>query len=264
MEFNSQSNALSQLSILAAHNTHSILIDGVSGSGKTYIATKYADFLDISDVHIINSNVNDIREYFETSIMLTNKILFIIENADLGVVSVFSTMLKFLEEPVNHVYVIVTCRNIQYVPDTIISRCSVVSIMPPTFADINTYAKAKDSARFNDLSHMKLWKVLKSFSDVDYIYSLNNENLNYIENTSIEWLKKLPVSNSMWRLNHFADNSTFPPEYKVRMIMNDSKNQYVKNICLECLNDLQRTNIAGHVALAKFALDIKYLCGDLI
>jgi len=262
MDFKNQSNALIQLKLLSDHNTHSILIDGVSGSGKTYIAAKYAEFLCIKDVHVISSNVNDIRECIESSLTLTNKILFIVENADLGVSSVFSTMLKFLEEPVDHVYIIVTCRNIQYVPDTIISRCSTVSIIPPTDDDINTYAKSKDTARFDDLHNMKLWKILKSFSDVDYIYSLNNENLNYIENTSIEWLKKLPISNSMWRLNHFQDNSQLPPEYKVRMIMEGSKNKLVKDICLDCLNDLQKTNIASHVVLAKFAFEIKYAVED--
>lgn len=258
MEFKNQKLSLEQLSLLAEHNTHSILIDGCSGSGKTYVAMKYATLLSIDDIQIVKPAVNEIRDSLESCINLTNKILIIVENADLGVVSVFSTMLKFLEEPLDHVYVIVTCRNIQFVPDTIISRCAVVSLTTPFQEDVVQYAKEKDIKKFDNLHGMKLWKIINSFSDVDFIYSLNMDDLTYIENTSIEWLKKLPVSNSMWKLNHFGDNSTLPPEYPLRMMMNDSKDPYVKRLCLQCLNDIQKTNIASHVVLAKFALDIKY------
>lgn len=259
MEFKSQTSALNQLSELAEHDVHSILIDGKIGSGKTYVASKYADLLKIQDVTILKPTVNEIRDCFEACTTLDNRIVIIIENADLGVPAVFSTMLKFLEEPVNHVYVVVTCRNIQFVPDTIISRCATVSIMSPTHEDILLYARHKDSSKYDSLSGMKLWKILHSFGDVDYLYSLNNENLAFIENTSVEWLKKLPVSNSVWRLNHFGDNSSFPPEYSIRMIMNQSNNPVVKNFCLDCLNNLQKTNIAQHASLAKFVLDVKYL-----
>lgn len=258
MEFKNQKLASEQLSLLAEHNIHSVLIDGCSGSGKTHIAMKYAELLKIDDVQIIKPVVNEIRESLESCIALTNKILIIVENADLGVLAVFSTMLKFLEEPLDHVYVIVTCRNIQFVPDTIISRCAVISITSPFHDDVLKYAKEKDTQKFDSLHGMKLWKILNSFSDVDFIYSLNNDNLTYIENTSIEWIKKLPISNSMWKLNHFGDNSSLPPEYPLRMMMNDSKNPYVKELCLRCLNDIQKTNIASHVVLAKFAFDVKY------
>jgi hypothetical protein len=258
MNFKSQESALSQIETLSKSRSHSILISGNSGSGKTYLSMRYAELLNIEDTFIVKPVVGDIRDCIDTCYNTSNDVVIVLENADTGVQAVFSSVLKFLEEPAHNVYVIVTCRNLQYVPDTIISRCSVVSIMSPTESDILLYAKTKDSAKYDRMSGMKLWKIMKSFSDVDYIYSLTDDKLTYLENTSIEWLRKLPVSNSMWKLNHYGDNSNLPPEYPVRMIMNNSKDMYIRNLCLECLDNLQKSNIAAHATLGKFVLEIKY------
>lgn len=259
MNFKNQTDALNQLETLAKHDIHSIIIEGVAGCGKTHIASSYAGYLHIPNTQVIQPNVNDVRDCIENCETISEKILIILENADSGVPAVFSTMLKFLEEPIQNVYIIVTCRNIQFVPDTIISRCSVVSVVNPTSDDINLYAENKDHTRYIALSKLKLWSIIRSFKEVDYLFSLNPENVDYLENTSIEWLKKLPVTNSVWRLNHYADNSTFPPEYSVRMILSQTNDPIVRYFCLTCIDNLMKTNIAPHTTLAKFVFDIKYL-----
>ena len=90
-----QSSALDELQNLADSDRHSVLIEGVAGSGKTYLAKQYAKFLSINDFVTVNATVNDIRKSIDTSYNLESKIVICIENLDTGVAGASHTLLKF-------------------------------------------------------------------------------------------------------------------------------------------------------------------------
>ena len=139
MNFICQQNAIAELKSLSKYLRHSVLIEGPSGSGKSFLAKQYSQYLNILDFQVINPRVDDIRYCIDTCSGINNDIVICIENLDTGVREASYALLKFLEEPSDNIYVIITCNSIHHVPDTIVSRSSIVSINAPARADIDTY-----------------------------------------------------------------------------------------------------------------------------
>ena len=113
MELISQRAALEDLHRLADANKHSILIEGSEGCGKSYIAKQYATMLDIVDFQVVEPKVQCIKEAINSCYVIDNPIVLYIENLDTGVLAASYALLKFLEEPSSHVYIVITCRNLQ-------------------------------------------------------------------------------------------------------------------------------------------------------
>ena len=67
MNFACQQEAVAQLQDMAAHNVHSILLEGVAGAGKTYLARQYARLLEVSDFQVVDPSVGGVLHYFEVS-----------------------------------------------------------------------------------------------------------------------------------------------------------------------------------------------------
>lgn len=255
MNFKSQVNAIDQLKLLASYDRHSVLIEGVEGCGKTYLVKYYAELLDIEDVVIIDPTVNSIRDTLNTCYSLNNRIVVGVENLDLGVFAASSALLKFLEEPTPNVYLVVTARNIQKVADTIISRSAVVSVSPPIQSDVEIYAANKDNLKFNKLKSNRIWKPVRSFKDVDLVFKFSPEQQDYY--SSLDSLKFTDtVSNIVWYLGHYSDNTETPVDYVIRYIM--KHNPRLRKFCMECLTELSYNRIATHATLAKFVFDCKY------
>ena len=124
MNFVSQNTPTLQLMDLANSRHHSILIEGPQGCGKTYLAKQYAAMLNVSDFEVVKCSVDTIRDAIDETCKIKNDVVICLENLDDGVLSASYTILKFLEEPLPNVYIVVTCRNLKKVPDTIISRSS--------------------------------------------------------------------------------------------------------------------------------------------
>lgn len=257
MKFIHQSNAESELNRLAESKRHSVLIEGPAGSGKSYLAYEYANKLGISDVTTVAATVADIRQMSDSTATLTNPMLICVENLDTGVPAASYTLLKFLEEPRDNVYVVVTCRNIRGVPETIISRSVCVSIGEPTPADLSEYGNQKDATLYNLRSKGSLWDVCRSFSDVDTIFKMSMSQLEYFtELTSINW--KDSTSNLMWKLGHYADNSDSPLSLVFRYIYANNNDTRIKKYSLQCLSELDNSRIAAHAVLAHFVFNCKY------
>ena len=77
---NSQKEVLDQLKLLADTRRQSVLIEGLSGFGKTYLSKQYANMLGIDDYSIIQPRVADIREALDACASLQNDVLLVIEN----------------------------------------------------------------------------------------------------------------------------------------------------------------------------------------
>lgn len=256
MNFKSQASAILQLKQLAESDRHSILIEGFSGSGKTYLAKMYSEFINISDFQIVEPSVKCIRDAIDECIRLNTTIVLCIENIDSGVLAASYTLLKFLEEPLESVYVIITAENRNKVPDTIISRSAVVSTSPPLESDISTYAEAKDSSRYNEVRNRLIWKAVKSFSDAIAVMNLTNSQIDYIESLNKLIDTSEPISSTLWKLGHFDDNSEVPIKLLMNYIIVTTSGN-VRKSAIECSNDLSG-RIANHAVLAKFLFDCKY------
>lgn len=253
-----QKNSISELKQLANADRHSVLIEGSIGCGKSHLAKQYAKELNISDVIFVQPNVQDIREAMDRSIDFTNPILFCIENLDLGVLSASYTLLLFLEEPKTNVYIVVTCRNRYDIPDTIISRCTCVSIGQPVPSDINTYANSIDSSKYNALQGEPVWKGVNTLYDVDYVYKLNKAQIDYFKNLKSEFKLTDSVSNLLWKLGHYPDNSETDIRFVMNYLMNTMRNTRIRKYIIQCVSDLSSSRIAQHATLAKFLFNVKY------
>lgn len=257
MEFNFQKSAIDLLQMFANNDLHSIIISGISGSGKTYLSKQYANMLNILDFSLIQPSVSNARDIVESSIELDNKILFCIENLDEGVLSTSYALLKFLEEPRTNVYIVITCRNINIVPDTIISRSSHIPLSPPRIEDINLYAEHKDPLRFQKIKNTELWKCAKTFSDVDKLFNLNESQFNYIDSINTKINLSSPVSSIIWSLGHSDDGSDIPIEFIIDRIILDNP-EYLR-YGVRCMDSIAKGRISSYAILSKFIFDIKYL-----
>lgn len=258
LDFLCQKSAIESLKDASNYDRHSLLICSPTGCGKSYLAKMYADMLGVSDFVIVSSSIEDIRTTIDNSYSQSNKIVFCIENIDTGVMSASFTLLKFLEEPAPNVYIVITSRNIKNVPDTIISRSYVINFQMPLKQDIETYAKEKDTVLYNKYCTKSIWKCLRSFGDVNLVYNMSPEELNYFETLRESLDFTAPVSSVIWKLQHYQDNKDTPLELVLNYILvyyNDSR---VTRYTIDCINSLQHTSIAKHTILAKYVFDLKY------
>lgn len=255
---NSQKEPIEQLKTLAASNRQSIIIEGPSGSGKTYLSQQYANMLGIDDFSIIEPKVASIREALDACLNLGNKLILEIENLDTGVPAASYTLLKSLEEPLPNVYIIITCRNLQGVPDTIISRSAVVTVGPPTLRDIDAYGKEKDTLKFNNVSSRLVWQCVRSFSDADAVLEMSVDEIQYYESLAETCKFKESVSNIIWKISHYDSGKECNLELAIRSIIELMKNPFITTCGIDCIRDLTKSRIAQHAVLAKFVFNAKY------
>ena len=258
MVVKNQKSAVDELTQFANNNIHSIIIEGPEGCGKTYLAKQYAKMLNVSDFISVQPKVSDIRQSVDSCLALKSPMVLCIENLDLGVASAAYTLLKFLEEPIPTAYVIVTCRNIVNVPDTIISRCSVTTVTTPIVSDILSYAEQLNPDRYLATKRSKLWSCARTFKDANTILNLTSEQQEYFKSLSSILSFSGSISNMMWTLGHYPDKSETPIDLVMRYIVSMTKSEHIKQAAIECISNLSVTKIATHATLAKFLFESKY------
>lgn len=259
MVLTNQKAAIADLQRLASHDKHSILISGIEGVGKSYLAKQYAAMLNCPDFQMVEPKVQAIKEAISSCYMIKNPVVICIENLDTGVLAASYALLKFLEEPASHVYIVVTCRNAQQVPDTIISRSAVVTVQPPIDSDLEVYGVEKNSSQFLYLQRQQIWKCAKTFKDVETILELDPSKVDYFNKLSDNLKKRDSVSNIIWMLQRYPDSTPTPVQLVIRYIMCTTQSKTIWNAGHECLQELSLGRVSAHAALAKFAFDLKYL-----
>lgn len=257
MQMKNQQIPLETLQKYADAKKQALILSGSSGVGKTYLAKEYSKLLAISDFSIVEPKVDDIRQMITETSQLESPMVVCVENLDLGVPAASFTLLKFLEEPRANVYIVITCRNLNRVPDTIISRAPAVSIPNITEADIESYAATLDSAKVESVKTDKtLWRCIKNFPDLDTLTAMPPQNLAYFKNL-LDINAKQSVSAITWKMQKFPDGSQVPLEIAVRYMMYSNSNW--TTYCLVALNDLALGRIGGSAILSKLIFDLKYI-----
>ena len=258
MNLSNQVESLSALSKLSERRCHSLLIVGNSGCGKTWLSKQYASMLSISDWVAVEPTVAAIRSIQDACSVLSTPLVVNIENLDDGVVSAAYTLLKFLEEPKENVYVVVTARNIMLLPDTIASRCQVVYVSDPRPHDIVTFAQLLDARRYDNLKDSITFAACRSLSDVRQVYAMTAQQLTYLDSLHEVVYSTESVSSAVWKLGHYADNSPTPPELVIRAVTAQLKDRGILEYSLHCLRDLSSSRIAAHAVITRFVMDCRY------
>ena len=258
MNLRFQQDAIRQLQGLADMDRHSLMIEGAVGCGKSYLAKQFATMLGVSDCYTVNPTVQSIRDAIDQMYNISDKVVLCIENLDNGVVSASHTLLKFLEEPKSNVYIVVTCRNRYKIPDTIVSRSTVVDVAYPTPKDIQDYAELINTITYNKLKNLDVWRAVKSLKDVDSVYKLTSEQLAYYDNIKESLSFKDAVSTTVWNMQHYKDGSETDLLFVMNFIMSVSKNKSIQRKIIECVQDLNSSRLAPHAVLTKFVFDCKY------
>lgn len=258
MNYINQQSAKNDLRLLANQHKQSILIEGTVGCGKTYLASVYSKFLEIPDFQIIEPKVQSIREVIDACYRDTTPIVLCIENLDLGVMAASYTLLKFIEEPLPNIYIVITCRNLKNIPDTIISRSAVVTVCPPTHNDLVDYAKSTDEVMFDYVKNTKIWDCIKTFNDIDILLHLNSEQLSYLNSLSSKFKSTESISNLIWMIQKFPDGSDTPINLVLRYLMQLINTSYIWNIGFRCIEDLNSGKLSTNAVLGKFLFEFKY------
>lgn len=257
MIFQCQKESIENLKLLANHHQHGVLIVGDTDSGKTYLANQYAKYLGIPDFYKITPVIADLKSVTDQCITAGTPIVLCIENLDAGVLQAAYPLLKVIEDCPSYVYIVVTCNNLYAIPDTIQSRCAVVTMNPATKSDIEQYARAKDTTAYEFLKDKKVWKCIKGFGDADIVLKFTPEHLKYFDGLSkISW-RTDTVSNISWKLQHYEDKTETSLPIVIRYLMQNVCPNYRK-ACIDCLNDLNENRISKNAIISKLVFELKY------
>ena len=257
MQLMNQQQALIDLTQLAEQRKQAVVISGAYAVGKTYLAREYSKLLGIPDFTVIEPKVNDIKSTIDSLIQLETPIVLCIENLDLGVAAASYTLLKFLEEPKSNIYIVITCRNISQIPDTILSRAILVSVPNILSADIDAYAKTKDSPLIQTIQNDNvLWRCIRNFVELDMLIALSDKNISYFKDVIGNISPKNSVSSIVWKMQKFPDGSAVPTEILLRYLMYSNSAWYP--LCLRALNDLALNRMSAHAILSKLVFELKY------
>ena len=257
MNFKNQTEATQILQSYADKQRHAVLISGPDGCGKSYLAKYYSQLLNISDFYLVVSKMDSVRETLDACSVLQNNVVLCIENLDMAVNAVSYAILKFLEEPRSNVYIVVTCRNIKQIPDTIVSRCVTVNVPPMVSSDLTEYAKMKYPTELKlAMNDDILWKCVRSISDMKLLADLTPENIAYIHELCGSINPSTSVSGIVWKLQNFPDKKPTPMVIIIRYLM--YSNAKWQKYCIECLNTLSFGRLGVHAAVSKLVFELKY------
>ena len=169
---------------------------------------------DGNESSIKKDNIEHIQAEFKKSSMEGKARIYILKNIENSSPSAMNSLLKFLEEPQDGVYAILTTRNINKVLPTIQSRCQVIHLLPESRTSIqmalmNENVDEEDASVLSKLFFTKEacdeMKDSEVYEDVK-IYALNFvEDLyrnpgNLLINTQVTLIKKYKNDKNVTRM----------------------------------------------------------------
>lgn len=255
MEFKNQEEAVSMLKKASESDIHTILLHGESGCGKTYLARKYAKYVNAVDFAVITSKMDSVREFMDTVYDSDEKIVVCIENLDSAVSGVAQAILKFLEEPPKHVYIIVTARDVNAVPNTIISRSMMIYVPHFQFNQLMQYAKETHGLRADSIAN-DLKTYCRNPADVDFIMKLQDSDLWYLNDVYKYASGEYPIATITWKLQSFPSGEKIPIRMMIRSLYRSASDD--KKRMILCYESDIGSGVPDHVILSAIIMNLKY------
>ena len=258
MIFKCQQSCKSKLDMYVHSDPRTLLISGPEGCGKTYLAKQFAESSDSTFISV-PPVVDEVRNAVENCSKYTEKLTVVIENLDEGDVKASYALLKFIEEPRSNVCVIITCRMISKIPDTIISRSVCLTVNSPTQEDLDAFCSSTDPVAYARCKSYKLWKTVKAFKDAVEVFGMPDSHIQYYEEYVPSLLNfKGSVSDIAWKLGHISDGGESDLKYVLRIALSLCRTKYMKEMCIAAISDIQASRISKHAILSKLAFEGKY------
>ena len=253
--FEKNNQAIEMLKMLSKSKSQSIVISGMSGSGKTYCAKLYHKYMKTDDFALVDPKMQDIRDLLE-NIQTSSTVC--IENIDCGVQGVSQAVLKFVETPPTGIYIIVTCRKLDSIPETILSRCAKVELPPVSQSDLVEYTKQKYPANYEQIHRKQdIWKSITNIHDIDWLCTLTERQLDEISGLYQIATGASAVSSIVWKLQNLSDSTKINTEFVLKYLMQNSKNPRYQDIFRRALDDMEM-RIPAHAALSHAIMQVKY------
>lgn len=255
MTLTNQIPAMDLLASCAKENRHSILISGPAGCGKSYLAREYGKMLGIEDFQIIEPKVASVRDIIDVCTLMGTPIVLCIENIDAGVAGVSNALLKFLEEPPSHVYIVVTCRNYAHILDTILSRTISIQLTGITDSDLSAYIAEKNITNIKE--HKELLRCVRSFIDIDAFAAMDSEKISYFLGLPEAIRSADTVLSALWKIQHFPDGSDVPTVLALRYLMHSEDKWTI--LCIDALDRLEAGILPAHIILGRLVFNLRYI-----
>lgn len=237
---------------------HTFIVGGLAGCGKTHTVKQVAKDLGFTFISV-DSNVADVKEVVHSDISDdTMNYLICIENVDTGVSGVQQSLLKSIEEYAPNLYWVITCRNIKYVQETILSRGTAYSMSVPTKTDIDNFAQTKGETTLNAVQSTAMWKAVRSFADVNFVTFLYNQDKSKFDyfNNLVNVNYQDTVSNLSYKIQHYPDKSKIPLDFLFKFLIANAPNSTIQYVAIQHLKDLERLN--SYVVVNHFLFTVKY------
>ena len=173
---------------------HTILIEGKKGSGKHTIANilceKFnTELIDLKEFGINETTINDL--------LLSPNIHFCV--LDLKGISIReqNVMLKFLEEPLNHCYIILFCEHSSQVLPTVFNRCQHWKMSFYTKEQLKSFYD--EYTMFNEFQYAndKIFEIAETPGDIKELLETNIDDVINLINNIIQNIGKANFSNAL-------------------------------------------------------------------
>jgi DNA polymerase III delta prime subunit len=129
--------------------SHAIILSGLNGIGKLYVAKWLSHKLNLN-IHVIipgpnktTVSIDQIRELYSLT-KTGNNLAIIVPDSHLMSVPAQNSFLKLLEEAPTSVYFMLTTVSDNAVLSTIKSRSQIIEILPTSISDLLSYANVQD------------------------------------------------------------------------------------------------------------------------
>lgn len=195
----------------------------------------------------------ELQEQFNKKAIESNRMVYLIENAEKMNSSSANTLLKFLEEPEEGIVAILLTNNIHNVIETIVSRCQIINLKNENIKE-NTYSEEYISNALNFIEYLETNKINtlaqiqnlwnnKLTQKEDYIKSFDIINLIYMD------VLNLKLKNS---IETFKD---YQEQIKNIEMLNDLKELYRKINLIIDINDKLKYNVNINMLMDKFIIE---------
>ena len=142
-----------------------MMLSGSKYSGKTFLAKEIAKQIS-KEVIEVDYKVDAVRDMINTAYKISNKVIYIVDDAQLMSENAKNALLKVTEEPPRKAYIILVVEDFKYIPETLISRANVLRIKKYSRDEIQDYIKFLDIFNSSDLD--MLLDICESPSEVNY------------------------------------------------------------------------------------------------